>query len=412
MNQPQAVEGLASLFQATLSPDHATRKGAEAQIVAAQSQPGYPQLLLSLVSSGASAGISPAVRLAAAVNFKNLCKTTWNDSEDREEWEQPNPALVREEDKAVVRQQILPLLFGLSSTSSGSPAASASLRSSLEEGVALIAEQDFPDQWPSLIDDLVTRLDSGISQQDQGVLLETLQLSHSIFKRWRSAFRSNSLFTTINLVLGKYAKPFLALLQQTDAALSAQNAQQSPASVKALAQALDVEIQIFYDLSCQDLPPQFEDNLDKTIAPILLRWLSFSRPELVSADNDDDDTAQAGELERIRAGVCEVAELYAQRYLDVFSSHLPSFVQAVWQMLSSAGQSQRFDLLVNRGIGLLSTIVRMGNQKEMFDNADTLKQLVTGIILPNAQLRESDEELFEDNPIEYIRRDFEVSTGR
>lgn len=44
---------------------------------------------------------------------------------------------------------------------------------------------------------------------------------------------------------------------------------------------------------------------------------------------------------------------------------------------------------------------------ENFSRPEVLDQVVEKIILPNMSLRTSDEELFEDDPIEYIRRDLE-----
>ena len=45
----------------------------------------------------------------------------------------------------------------------------------------------------------------------------------------------------------------------------------------------------------------------------------------------------------------------------------------------------------------------------MFQDEATLRQIVQAIVVPNLQLRESDEELFEDNPEEYVQRDMEGS---
>lgn len=47
--------------------------------------------------------------------------------------------------------------------------------------------------------------------------------------------------------------------------------------------------------------------------------------------------------------------------------------------------------------------------KALFENVDTLKAICCDVVLPNMTLRASDEELFEDDPIEYIRRDLEGS---
>ena len=140
------------------------------------------------------------------------------------------------------------------------------------------------------------------------------------------------------------------------------------------------------------------------LSPMFTSLLSFSRPELIG---DEDDVAPSP-LVKIRSSVCEIFELYAKRYLDVLPQ-LPEYVQAVWDMLSTYGPSEKYDVIVSKAIGFLSAVVRMGNQRELFQSDSTLEQFCTAIILPNIQLRDIDEEIFEDNPMEYIRRDLEQS---
>jgi hypothetical protein len=56
----------------------------------------------------------------------------------------------------------------------------------------------------------------------------------------------------------------------------------------------------------------------------------------------DDDEAP-GPLEKIRASICEIAELYALKYSEDFKQ-LGSFVNGVWTMLTTAGPSGKEDL--------------------------------------------------------------------
>lgn len=383
------AQQLAALFAATLSPQLAVRKDAETQLAVAQQTPSYAPIALALVASEQAA---LPVRLAAATNVKNLARSGWVASDDHEQ-------VVPDSDKPQVRTQSLATLWQVAT----STASSSALRSQLAELVAQVAEHDFPEEWPELLDELIARL----ADPDPKVLLSVLNTAHTIFRKWRAAFRSDALWSEINLVLNKFNQPFLALLGETDKLLT--DASTPADQIPILSNVLSLEISIFHDLSSQDLPPAFEDNLTTQIVPLLLRWLSFSRPELVG--DPDDSSDEAGPLEKIRAGICEVAELYCQRYLDVFEEHVPSLVEAVWKMLSSTGPGERYDLLVAKAIGLLSTVVRMGNNNSMFSAPDALRQLTQSIILPNAQLREVDEELFEDNPMEYIRRDLDAGTA-
>jgi exportin-2 (importin alpha re-exporter) len=166
---------------------------------------------------------------------------------------------------------------------------------------------------------------------------------------WRSQFRSNTLFAEINFVLDRFCKPHLELFKHVDTLLSTPAGQPLPpnASLPLLAQALQLLIQIFYDLTCQDLPPFIEDNMAQFMGEgdqpgWLLKYLSWERPEL---KGDDDDEAP-GPLQKIRASICEIAELFAMKYSDAFPQ-LGSFVNGVWQMLTTVSTSTREDVVSN-----------------------------------------------------------------
>ncbi|WFD35077.1 importin-alpha export receptor [Malassezia cuniculi] len=380
---PQQLAQLATLFQQTLQPEQ--RRAAEEQLGQLCVQPRFALLLLALIQSDTT---STAIRLAAAIQFKNLCKLNWAVDENEDD-----QRTVSDDDKAVIRAQLTPLLVSLAGVQSPSQA----ILAQLNESIALIARSDFPDKWQSLIDELVAQL----SSDNYHVILSVLATSHAIFRRWRSMFRSDALYTEINLVLEKFAVPLLELLGRVhgmlvDPATPAQN-------MVPLANCLVLLLQLFYDLSAQDLPPQFEDAIPN-LSPLFTSLLSFSRAEIAG---EEDDVAPAP-LDKIRSSVCEIFELYAKRYLDVLPQ-LPEFVQAVWNMLSTYGASEKYDVIVSKAIGFLAAVVRMGSQRSLFEADATLEQLCSAIVLPNMQLREVDEEIFEDNPMEYIRRDLETS---
>jgi exportin-2 (importin alpha re-exporter) len=53
----------------------------------------------------------------------------------------------------------------------------------------------------------------------------------------------------------------------------------------------------------------------------------------------------------------------------------------------------------------------MPSQRSNFSSDSTLEAFVNAIILPNITLREQDEEMFEDEPLEWIRREFAMEGG-
>ncbi|KAE8270973.1 hypothetical protein A4X09_0g1365 [Tilletia walkeri] len=412
----QNIDALAQVFARSLDP--AGRVEAETALAQASAQPGYPQCLLALIQSstsaqGASASASSppaAVRLAAAISLKNLCKTAWTAEDAAAAQDSETTVVVHENDKVAVRAQLLPLLYHLASSTG--PAASTpglgGVRSQLSETVALVAAHDFPVAWPELVSSLAEQLKTS---QDFGILTTVLETAHSIFGRWRSAFRTNELYTEINLVLEQFAQPFLEFLQKTDASLSDPSIPPGPV-VNQLGNAMRLNLIVFHDLSAQDLPPAFEDNMS-SLSALFIKYLSFTRPDLAGESDEaltpeqgEEDETQPGPLELIRIEVCDIADLYAHRYLDAFEA-LPQFVQAVWEMLGSCGPLRKYDQLVARAITFLSTVVKMNNQRSMFEAKETLDQFISRIILPNIALRPQDEFLFEEEPIDYIRLDME-----
>jgi exportin-2 (importin alpha re-exporter) len=166
---------------------------------------------------------------------------------------------------------------------------------------------------------------------------------------------------------------------------------------------LNLMIKLLYDLSCHDLPPMFEENL-AAIANLLLKYLMYDNKLLLTGDE-----GESGLLEFVKAGIFEVLTLYVQKYIDVFGPHVGQFVGSSWSLLTTIGTETKYDILVSRALQFLTSTTGMPEHASAFQDKGVLGQVIEKVILPNVSLRESDEELFEDEPIEFIRRDLEGS---
>lgn len=102
-------------------------------------------------------------------------------------------------------------------------------------------------------------------------------------------FRTNALFTEINLVLSKFAQPYYELFSHVDRLLSTPSSQALPenSSLPLLAQSLLLLIQLYLDMNCQDLPAFFEEHLSEFMGDQaqgkkgwLKKYLSWERDEL------------------------------------------------------------------------------------------------------------------------------------
>ncbi|GIX82326.1 exportin-2 [Caerostris extrusa] len=232
------------------------------------------------------------------------------------------------------------------------------LQKQLSDAVSIIGREDFPEKWPNLIQEMISHFQSGDFHAINGVL----HTAHSLFKRYRFEFKSQKLWIEIKFVLDNFAKPFT-------------------------------------DLFCEF----FEDNI-KTWMNYFLQLLTIDNALLKTGEDEE-----AGLLEGLKSQICENIALYAQKYSEEFADYLPGFVTAVWSLLTTVGQQVKYDSLVSNAIHFLSSVAERPNSKHLFEADDVLSSICEKVIVPNMEFRDCDEELFEDNPEEYIRRDIEGS---
>ena len=116
------------------------------------------------------------------------------------------------------------------------------------------------------------QLIASFSATDYNINVGVLQTAHSIFQQWRAHVRSDELFTEIIIVLSKFMDPFMQLFRQTASLLlttpSPNPSLTTPKEKYALlAQAMVLLVDIYYDFTCQDLPPTIEDSHEEFFGP-------------------------------------------------------------------------------------------------------------------------------------------------
>lgn len=393
------AQQLSALLSQTLDATPSVRAAAEENLVRlSTASPQHIPVLLQLISEATS----PAqIRLASAIHLKNIIRKRW-DAEDAQDADLPP---VDQDTKAALRQNLLPLLLSLSTFDNP---ASLPLRSQINASLTIVAEHDFPRAWTGLLDDIVVQLTS-TNDPDLGIVQACFSTLHEVTKSWRGQFRSDKLYEEINFVLGKFAPVWWTSIQTTHAALLNPS---TPANrIQPLLQVLHLQVVLFYDLSCQDLPPLFEDNI-APISQLLLHWLSSTPNHFIASDDDE----KPDELTLVRAAICEAAELYAQRYLDAWEQQVAGFVQAVWEMLGKleGTSGPKHDVLLSRALAFLSVIVRQPSLRHLFaqneGGSSVMESLVQRVVLPNVGIKQSEEEMFEDEPLAWVKREIEDST--
>jgi len=367
---------LATYLQQTLSPDAGVRKPAEDFLKSVEVNQNYPVLLLSLLSRE-DGDIN--IKVAGAITFKNYVKRNWKVEED-------GPDKIHQQDRDSVKTLIIDLMLK-------SP---VPIQKQLSAAIAIIGQEDFPAKWPNLVNDMVTKFQSG----DFHIINGVLQTAYSIFEKYAIEFKSQKLWEEIKFVLDNFAMPFTELFVAT-IGLAEQHATNKDA-MRVIFSSLVLISKIFYCLNYQDLPEFFEDNMS-TWMPRFHSLLTLDNKLLVT---DDDDP---GVLEELRSQICDNIGLYAHKYEDEFQPYMQQFVTAVWNLLLSTGTSTKYDLLVSNAIQFLASVADRPHYKNLFEDENVLSSICEKVIVPNMEMRDCDVELFEDNPEEFIRRDLEGS---
>ncbi|XP_063967955.1 exportin-2-like [Lytechinus pictus] len=371
------LKNLASCLQQTLSTIIKERKEAEQFLESVEGSPNYAIMLLLLIELDT---VDDTIRQSSAITFKNFVKRNWRVVEDE-------PNKISDEDRLKIKKKIVGLMLSVP----------LKLQRQLSDAISMIGKEDFPDKWDTLLGELTSQFQSGNFHVINGVL----RTAHSLFKRYRYEFKSNALWKEIKFVLDNFAQPLTQLFYVTMSLIVEHK--DNKESMVILYDSLTLISKIFYSLNYQDLPEFFEDNM-KVWMPHFHTLLTGDNALLHSKNEDE-----AGPLEMLKSQICDNVALYAQKYDEEFQEYLPNFVHAIWNLLVTTGSQVKYDLLISNAIQFLASVADRDHYKHLFEAPDTLKEICEKVIVPNMEFRETDEDLFEVNPEEYIRRDIEGS---
>ncbi|XP_046386713.1 exportin-2 [Ischnura elegans] len=372
------LQTLAGYLQQTLSPEINVRKPAEKFLESIEITQNFPLLLLHLVGKE---DLPLNIRLSGAVAFKNFVKRNWEinkeEGEDR----------IHSSDREAIKALIVDLMLK-------SP---ESIQRQLSDAVSLIGRHDFPDKWPSLLPQMVEKFNAG----DFHVINGVLRTAHSLFKRYRHEFKSQQLWTEIKLVLDTFARPltdlFVATMNLTT--VHANNVD----ALKVIYSSLTIICKVFYSLNFQDLPEFFEDNMSTWMT----NFHTLLNTDIKELRTEEDE--EVGPLEMLKSQVCDNVSLYAQKYDEEFQPFLPQMVTDVWNLLVTTGSQPKYDVLVSNALQFLVSVAERAHYSKLFEDPNVLSSICEKVIIPNVEFGTSDEELFGDNPEEYLRRDLEGS---
>eukprot|EP00392_Amoebophrya_sp_AT5.2_P003673 g3678.t1 len=329
-----------------------------------------------------------AVSLAGGIFFKNYVKRKWPLYQNG----------VPEEQRKLIKENLVALLM----------CASSAVQKQLCAAMELIAECDFP-----------------FDTEARAVVLEALE---PVFRVFEEQYRSNEVLRAVKHCVDTFSADHLKCFQascevlgggslqlggsssstasaaagQTGGASSLQqpyNEQQLRTELRGLVSAAS----IFYSLNVVDLPEQYEDAMQFWFSGFFhfLRTSNYP-PALLRSPGDME------RCNRLRAQICENLGLYVTKYQEEVKQYVKPATAAVWELLLELNQSDANDNVVASGIKFLSSAAAQNwGAESPFADPGALQQICEKIVLPNMAMRDSDVDLFEDSPLDFIQRDIE-----
>lgn len=130
-------------------------------------------LLFQIIEMHATGPAEPdvSIRQAAAVSFKNLVRKRWAPGSEDDDTDSSKLQGMSQEDKEQVKQNILNLMCAVPND----------IQKQLSEALTIISTHDFPDKWPGLLPDMVTKF----SSRDLHIINGVLRSANAIMKRFR-----------------------------------------------------------------------------------------------------------------------------------------------------------------------------------------------------------------------------------
>jgi len=238
------------------------------------------------------------------------------------------------------------------------------------------------------------------TSQDMSVLKGTMETAHAVFLKFRAKGRSHDLLKEVKYTVMGFQETHLQVFKA--ACQRIMTAGLPADQIVVTFELMLATLGVFYSLNIVDLPEFFEDHREEYFTGFL-QLLKFQN-DAVAGRGD-----QQGLLEQVKGAVCESFALYADKYQEEFAPFLLPCVKDVWELLVSLDQQEKNDQLAAKGMHFLSSAAATQWQQSPFQDPNVLSGICEKVVFPNIVLRDSDVELFEDNPLEYVRRDMEAA---
>ena len=253
--------------------------------------------------------------------------------------------------------------------------------------------------WPKLMDFIGEILNKHISPKS----LHIYNLITKIIKRYHIESKSDPLFREIIYTMDKICKPM------TDDAINIikyfntyNNTDNKDIMMQCL-QMMNKIMSIFYSLNYQDFPEFFEDHLTEWIT-ILNDTLLL--PNKTGDINSNIDPVIYELILKVKAKTLKNINLYYSNYYEDIEKYAQELCSSVWTLMcKNKVIKDNYSKLMKELLDFFKSGFQMGKINNL--NMEQLNQIFEYIILPNLSMSQQEIEDFQENPVEFLKIEFE-----
>ena len=253
--------------------------------------------------------------------------------------------------------------------------------------------------WPKLMDfigDILNKHDSSKSRHIYNLITK-------IIKRYHIESKSDSLFREIIYTMDKICKPMTDDAINIIKYFNSYNNNSNDEVMLQCLQMMNKIMSIFYSLNYQDFPEFFEDHLNEWIT-ILNDTLLL--PNKTGEINNNISPSLRGLILKVKAKTLKNINLYYSNYYEDIEKYAQDLCGSVWTLMcKSKTISDNYSKLMKELLDFFKSGFQMGKINNL--KIEQLNQIFEYIILPNLSLSSKEREDFQENPVEFLKIEFE-----
>ena len=176
---------------------------------------------------------------------------------------------------------------------------------------------------------------------------------------------------------------------------------EDPAMITIYLKTLNSIACIFHQMNYQDFPEFFEDNLQDWMK-IILAFINLNVPPKFLNDRNISRLYLKLKTKTLRA-----LNLYCYSYYDDFTEYHDSFIEPVWNMLMMTKTDEIFFKLTKELLDYFKVLFNNNRLPLTFNIPEITKHITENLIIPNMKMTNQDLDDFEENPINFLKVEFE-----